>query len=310
MKIGTTFSYRECQFLKIDPWSTLKAIARLGLNPIRIGTYWQDLQPKKKQYDFCLLDKQIKILSGLKTDIILELGMKAPRWPEYYLPSWLSKEDINSQKVQDNLLFFIEKVIKKYKDNPQIKWINVENEPLNYSGPDEKRISFKTLKQEVDLVRCLTSKPIILNTWLEMHPRKRFFRKLIKRERALHYCLKYGDILGISVYPQFPGQSALEEKHWWFLKRIRKKAKKRKKNVWVTEMQAEPWEQSDDLKNFRDSMGNSSCVPNDIISYFNKLKQMDFETILLWGAEFWYRCRREKNHHWWQAIKKLIKENG
>jgi len=306
MKIGTTFSYRECQILGIDPGETLRAIIKLGLNPIRIGTYWDDLEPQKGKYDFSPLDWQIEMLARARIDIVLEVGMKAPRWPEYYFPSWFEVRNVNDESIRPPLFLFIEKVVKKYADHSFVKWINVENEPLNDSGPQGQRIDLSILEKEVSLVRSLVEKPIILNSWLEMHPLKRFWRRLEKRERAVKNCLNLGDILGISTYLRFPGQLKVKDKHWQFLKKILEEGEKKGKEVWVTEMQAEPWEKSDDLKKFSDPDGNSSCHPNDIILYFKKLEALGFKTILFWGAEFWYRCLKENNEGWWQVVRELV----
>jgi hypothetical protein len=300
MNLGTTFSYRECQSLGLDPWEALEAVTGLGLSPVRIGTYWDEIEPEKGKYDFSFLDRQAEILTKGKTEIVLELGMKAPRWPEYYLPVWLQDKEINSEEVLDRVLVFLERVVKKYGKNPQVKWLNVENEPLNYSGPNDKRIASATLKKEIGLVGRLSGKPVILNSWVEMHPRRRFLRKVLRGEKAVDCCLEWGDILGLSLYPKYPGSPLIKDHHWLFLKGILKKAKDLKKQVWVTELQASPWEEK---------RKSSIFSPSDIIDYFNQLKSLGFSTILFWGAEFWYQQLKEGNQKWWQLVKNLREEN-
>ena len=313
LKIGTTFSYREAKQLGMDWQESLGAILNLGLNPIRVGTYWREIEKKPGQFDFSIQDKIIEQIAKTKTDIVLTIGMKAPRWPEFYFPEWLEKkinlkkgQEIEESLVGEYLFRFIEKTLNRYRKNIFIKWINVENEPLTYSGPIEIKISPALLKSEVLLTQKIMKKPVILNSWTELHPIKRKARDVVKKERTLETCLELGNILGLSAYPKFPGQPKIKDQHWQFLKKWRLRAEEKDKEAWVTELQAEPWEKSDNLKNFQDPFGNSSCDPSKVENYIDICQKLGFETILLWGAEFWARCRKEKNLLWWQTIEKFL----
>lgn len=313
MKIGTTFSYREANFLGLDWQKTLENTLKLNLNPIRIGSYWNDIEIKPNKYDFSLLDEIIAKIKKDGTEIVLEIGLKSPRWPEFYPPKWLEKKiKIRNREIIDNLyltqsLFkFIEKTVKRYEKIKNIRWINLENEPLNFSGPKFIRISPKILKKEVLLLKDISQKPLILNSWLELSPWRRIKRNLLLRENSLNNCLKLGDILGLSVYPKYPDQPEIKKKNWQVLKKILKETQKTKKETWITELQAEPWEK-EGSKNFKDPFANESCNPDILKNSFDILKEIGFKTILLWGSEFWYRCHQEKNNYWYKTVKEIIK---
>ncbi len=313
MKTGTTFSHREADFLKTDWRKSLEYTLKLDLNPIRIGSYWNEIEIRPNKYDFSILDEIIARIKKYGTEIVLEIGLKSPRWPEFYLPKWVeekikirNKEIIDDLSLTQPLFKFIKKTAKRYEEVKNIRWINLENEPLNLSGPDFIRISPKVLEREAFLLKNISQKPLILNSWLEMSPHKRIRRNLLLKENSLNACLKLGDILGISVYPKYPDQPEIKEKDWQILKKVLKQAQKAQKEAWVTELQAEPWEK-DGRKNFKDPLANKSCNPDILKNSFNILKEIGFETILLWGSEFWYRCYKEKNNSWYKAVEKIIK---
>ena len=176
---------------------------------------------------------------------------------------------------------------------------------MNFSGQDYIRISPKLLKKEVLFLKNISKKPLLLNSWLEMSPTKRIKRNLFLKENSIKNCLKMGDILGLSVYPKYPSQLEIREKDWQILKKIFKQAQKNKKETWITELQGEPWEE-DGSKNFKNPFANKSCTPDILKNSFNILKKIGFETILLWGSEFWYRCYKEKNYSWHKTVKELM----
>lgn len=312
MKIGTTFSYLEAEYLGLDWEKALGEILNLGLNPIRIGAYWSEIEKKKGKYNFSLLDKQIERISKRGASVILVTGVKSPRWPEFYFPHWLEEklnlcrqQTIKESPISNYLFPFLEKTVNHYKNHQAITHLQVENEPLNFSGPKSDRLSPKLLAKEVKLVKKLTKKPIILNSWVEMNPCKKLLRDLTLKEKSLDTCLSLGDILGLSVYPSYPGQPEINDGDWQIFGEWLNKANKANKEAWVVEMQAEPWPKEGEKKIFKDPFGNSSCNPTSIKSHFTKLRDVGFKTILLWGSEFWVKCAQEGNKLWLKAVQNL-----
>lgn len=313
MKLGTTFSYLEAENLGLNWKEALEEILNLRLNPIRIGAYWSEIEKKKGEYDFSLLDEQIERIDKKRASIVLVIGVKSPRWPEFYFPSWLEKrislchrETVEESKIGDFLFPFLEKATNRYKDHGAVTHFQIENEPLNFSGPQWLRLGPKLLEKEVALVKKITKKPIILNSWVEMNRLRRLLRNLILKEKSLETCLNLGDILGLSVYPSHPGQFRVKKRDWQILGKWLEKAQKVSKETWVVEMQAEPWPKREEEKNFKDPFGNPSCNPDSIKSDFVKLQNLGFETVLFWGSEFWLRCAKENNNLWLETVHNLI----
>ena len=85
------------------------------------------------------------------------------RWPECHTPDWaknLSKHERN------NALFkFIETVVNRYKDHPEVVSWQLENKTLNRSIGECKDYDRKRLRNEYNLVKSLdVPKPIIMTT--------------------------------------------------------------------------------------------------------------------------------------------------
>ena len=66
--------------------------------------------------------------------------------------------------------------------------------------------------------------------------------------------------------------------------------KESSKPIWITELQAEPWEKNE--KGYF-SKNPQSISPEKLIKNINDAKQLPVKEILLWGFEYW--LWKEKN---------------
>ena len=89
VRIGTTFSAKQCGYLQVDAKKTLKEILQTKFDLIRLSAYWDEIEPQDGIFDFSSLDWQIAEAKARQIPIILTVGMKGPRWPEYFIPPWL-----------------------------------------------------------------------------------------------------------------------------------------------------------------------------------------------------------------------------
>ena len=326
VRAGTTFSKRQANYLELDWKATYLAIVDLDWDVIRLGAYWDEIEPQEGHYDFSDLDWQIEQAKIRKISIILTVGMKAPRWPEYFIPEWVYKKanlgksrDISTNPVlRKYTLEFIKNVINHYKDESGVKYIQVENEALNRYGGESWRLSREFLSEEVKLVRSLDSlkRPIILTTATYPNILLRFFTILFTKGDYIGDNLALCDILGINVYP------VIGHKTFWFshyisahrqrrierYNAILRRAQGEDKEVWVTELQAEPWEPGELVH--KEGQNAPSASPEMTKEYFADLKQQGFKTILLWGAEYWYYQKtRNDNNNWWAMAEQIIESN-
>lgn len=310
MVLGASFSHRHLENLGLDPLPALKAFKQIGLNWVRLGCYWDEIEKDKRKYSFARIRRLITACQKLDLDIVLTVGMKAPRYPEFYLPTWLEKKvkihkgrsfDTNHQKLRQPLLKYLAQTIETLKHYSAIKIWQVENEPLDPSGPNRWRITTRLLKEEVDLVRGLDpNRPILINLW---------GNKLIWKVLYRH-SVKLADIIGLDLYFKVPF-SLFGHFHHYFGPIISDKTyqeniaqiKSSGKQVWLTELQTEPWEP----KELVTSKENPpSCLPQDIIENSKRVLNWGLDGLLFWGFEYWYWRKEQGDERYWNNAKRAI----
>jgi len=323
LRIGTTYSPKQSEYLGLDWRETYLAILNVGFDLIRLGTYWSEIEKKEDVYDFTVLDWQIFEAKRKGVPIILTVGMKAPRWPEYFIPQWVFKhiypgfgDEISDEEyLRERTLQFIRTVVSHYKKETIVQYWQIENEPLDREGQNYWWIGHDFLKQEADLVREMDDKkrPIIIN--IATYPNK-FLRSLARfftPRNPINDSLALCDILGLDVYP------AVGHKFWWrkfyfwstkqeraeYFSDILNLAKSRKKKVWIIEFQAEPWEPG--VLVYKEKNRPPTGWPEMTKVSFQELRELGFDTILLWGAEYWhFRETQHKDKNWWEMVLDLF----
>ncbi len=321
--LGTTFCENYCNFLKLDAKDVLDKIITLHINPVRIGVYWDEVeyepefryQSNKNNFDFKHFDWIIEKLDKNNIDIILAVGAKVPRWPEFHLPDFIQEkydfkkgEAINNPFLLAETKRYIGETIKRYKNIKSIKWIQVENEPYEPFGPNKWIIHPEFLAQEIHYVKSLCKLPIIL-TGGGMDPIPPWIGNIYgKFERTYKLLEQDSDIIGLDVYPVIPHEFLWKmryfranEANWKNLEKIKHEIEAHNKRVWITELQAEPWEAG--KMNTKSANANESCNPNLVCAYLKKSQEIGFEKILLWGSEFWLACEKDRNTAWVNNLK-------
>lgn len=323
LRTGTTFSKVQCLYLGLDWKESYLAVLGMDWDIIRLGAYWNEIEPQEGRCDFSDLDWQIEQAKSRKIPVILTVGMKAPRWPEYFIPEWVyNKTKVGvSHVVSENpvlrryTLEFIRNVVSHYGEEPAVAYIQVENEALNRYGGKNWQISKEFLSEEVKLVSSLDplKRPIILTTATQPDKFIRFLVNIFTKGNPIEDNLSICNILGINVYPVI-GRKTLGIRHYVKNRKrhreerfsyILKLAEEEGKEAWVTELQAEPWEPG---KLVHKMEGNSpSASPEMTKEYFQDLRRQGFTAILLWGAEYWYYQKtRNNNDAWWKMVEEII----
>ena len=323
--IGTTFSARQCFYLRVNAKKTFKEILNTKFDLMRLAAYWDELEPQEDVQDFSSLDWQIAQAKSKQIPIVLTIGMKAPRWPEYFIPLWVLKRlrlrkgaDVSQHAyLRERTLRFLETVVRRYREEEAICYWQVENEPLDRTGPGYWWIGPAFLRQEVELVRRLDARgrPIIITAVTYPNLLLRKFMYLFMRHDTIDEALSLCDILGVNVYPVVGHRWFLKKSYYWttpeernaYLSSILKRPKRGKKPVWVTELQAEPWEpdQLAYLGPEQPPTGNPAIVQQSV----QELRALEIQAILLWGAEYWqFRKARYQDTRWWDAIRSLLQQ--
>lgn len=317
LSVGFTFSRRQAEYLGLSWHETFLATAVLSPNIIRLGAYWDEIERQPGRYDFSSLDWLLAQSEARHVSVILTVGMKAPRWPEYYLPSWLESglqlpdgaQVSDDARLQRATLDFITRVVERYKGRDVVKYWQVENEPLDAAGRHHWRIGVDFLQREVELVRRLDERkrPVIVNMFVDSSPLVRLPPWNDELHARATTILGLADILGLDVYPsrglRVLGHDLYFNWSGWEqpVRELQARAQLAGKPAWIIEAQAEPWEPRRVV--YTDPAESRSVRPSTAASTFERLESAGFPTILFWGVEHWYmRWELYKDASWWNLL--------
>src|SRR4030042_5137144 len=281
---GVTFSREFAHYLSLDWKETYTAILDdLNVKYIRLPIYWNQLEPEKDLYNWEETDWMVGEAEKKDARLIIVVGRRQPRWPECHDPIWV--ESLPKEEARAKIFKNIELVVNRYKRSKAVEIWQVENEPfLDFFGKCPK-ISKQELKDEVDLVKKLDNRKVLvtdsgeLSTWYPP--------------------IKIGDIFGTTmyrtVYNKYIGYF-----NYFFLPASFYRIKafmwgKPKDATIVAELQAEPWFPNGPLetdleKQFK-GMNAEKLKAN--AEYANKT---NFYRAYFWGVEWWYWLKVKHNN--------------
>src|SRR5688572_17443133 len=119
VSFGATFSKPYAMELGLDWRETYVAVLDdLGVRRLRIPAYWNEIEPAEGDYHFDDLDWQINEAAKRGAAVILAVGLRAPRWPECYAPTWA--DGLDQDTLDLKVLAMIETVVRRYAAEPAI----------------------------------------------------------------------------------------------------------------------------------------------------------------------------------------------
>ncbi|MFM7423392.1 MAG: beta-galactosidase [Elainella sp.] len=253
VRFGTTFSQLQCRYLGLDYRDTFRQICGLGFDRIRLCAYWNEIEPQPNQFDFTVLDWLLEECDRQQIQVVLALGMKTPRWPEFHFPDWISQRhetgagskplDQRSPALAEATLTWLSAVVQHLRHAPALAYWQIENEPftrLEITGG--RFLSPAFIRREVALLRELAAQPLLLTGSIALPS-----ANAPEDEAALQDCLTLADAVGLNVYSKVPlGQTRYylepQPAFWQTLERWQIQIHQAQKSAWIAEAQAEPWE--------------------------------------------------------------------
>lgn len=294
-KFGITFSARYAESLGLSWKETYIALLDdMHVRKIRLPLYWDIMEKKQGEYDFADIDWQLEEAKKRDGEIILAMGQKVPRWPECFAPEWATAGDVRKQ----GLLNFEQKVIERYKDHSEVKIWQVENEPFLQFG-NCTDFDIKLLDVEVALVKKLDpSRPILttdsgeLSVWYRAAARGDIFGTTLYRDI---WSKKFGYI----TYPIGP--------NFFLFKESIVRLLTDQENFIVIELQGEPWANGW-IKDIPLEEQFITMDEHKLVADIEYAQQLGFPEIYLWGAEWWYWMKVEKQYPAvWEAARPYFK---
>jgi hypothetical protein len=337
--IGTTISQKQFQYLGLDNEEALKAlhsIIGLNLNRYRVGTYWDEAEPKMGTYNFDALKKYIEAIEqhNLKREkeglgsakVAVFIGpIFSPRTPEYYFPRYIWEHyvgpdgkgdlldptkplDEGREFLRERAIMFQEKTIEAIREYRSVDVAQGGNESRNALADTAKGVHIsrefeRTLFENArSLIR--PDQQLAVATSASHNPFD------AKDSQIVNESFELAEILGLNTYSMIPTRfagiySRPYEFFWSKTEGWLHQGIALGKQVWITEAQAEPWEGWKERVFVRKPF-YSSASPEKTQDLVTKLSSTGFQTILLWGSEIWYYWLKRGYPQWWEGMQKIV----
>lgn len=328
VRVGASFSPGRAAALGLDYQAAFRQLERMRFRVIRLSAYWQEIdRDGYQQLDWLMAEAE---RSG--QPVLLSVGMKGQGWPEFSIPPRLVPHDTpdgtdlaDDPELRSATLAFIRSTVERYRQSGSLVAWQVENEPFNRSGPHRWWIGPRFVRQEIGLVKRIDRRPVVVSAFSHFNLivdrasspvgfglRGLFGFGMGSAETEALDALGLGDVLGLDVYTEIGyrllGQPYLARASSDWPERIgywRAAATSLRRQAWVTEAQAEPWEAS-----VRAAPGPESLSPKAMRDVFFALKEEGYSTVLLWGSEYWLWRARNADQRWLQTVQQILDEEA
>jgi hypothetical protein len=314
-RLGTTFSQLQCRYLGLDYRKAFGHICSLGFNHIRLCSYWNEIESVENQFDFTTLDWLLDESHRQGVDVVLTVGMKAPRWPEFHFPDWLNDRYDTSgnpqpidrnEAIADRALHFIQTLMNHTRHAPTLKYWQVENEPFTRLDITAGRyLSYEFVRREVELTRSLAlpNQKLLMTNSISLPT-----AQLAADDEAFEESLALADAVGLNVYTKVPVGNSFylepSQPYWNKLEAWQKALVANGKEDWIAEAQAEPWEPNELVPITK--VDYPSSTPKRVEYIVAALENLGYSRIMLWGSEYWYWNRINGRNLWWWTAQKLL----
>jgi hypothetical protein len=273
---------------------------------VRLPVYWDSVEPTPDTLDFTSVDELLAVveahdqLAARPTRVVLTIGARNFLYPELHEPAWAApRQQPHLDDVQSAAAYraYFDGSLIRYRSSPLLYAWQVENEPLDYvgnvsTGDDQIKVaqlswevaeahqldpahevvttSFDGWNVTVDVLQLYVSPVLaLLGGYPSGHPGE---------------ALAAGDALGLDLYVDGPSTPLRftnpDLRSVWKQQAIdfwAAQAKAQGKQLWLAEMQAQPWSNS------------PGYTPANLLASATDYRQEPLQVVLLWGVETWLR---------------------
>lgn len=295
---GVSFSKFHSDELKLD-WRKvyLALLNDLKVKNLRLTAHWPMIEPQEGKYNFAELDYQMAEARKRNISVILAVGRRLPGWPECHEPDWIKQQAVSNK--QQAILKYIETLLNRYKDFPNLKYWQVENEPFLgfFARSHCGSLDINFLEQEIALARKLDpAHPVLLTDSGEFGAWGQAWRRGDVFGSSM-YLYIWSQQLGPLRYPIGPSFFRVKQKVMEMLFGEKPKI--------LIELSAEPWLLAPivdtSLEVQLQRMGLDKF--DEMIDFAG---QTGFAAQYLWGAEWWYWMKEHDHPEFWERAKRLF----
>ncbi len=333
--LGISFRPLQAEALGLDAGTTLQTLLGYPFHLVRLGAYWNRLEPEPGRFRPDELDRQVDAAERAGKQIILCVGpVKTFGYPEFFVPAYhlprplregaLVKSDDHRALLAAGIAF-VTRLVERYRDRAAIVAWQVEHEAVDPLGMEHSwRLASNFVRQEVAAVRAADpTRPIMMNGFLPTSLAVSLQQWWRTRDQgdSLAVAGQLADIIGLDYYPRHALMSLGARTVYldgsrspWQQRRRRQllaRARTHGRQVMVSEGQAEPWEAVTTPPNPY-ARGMYSCLPEHVIENYNQCLSWAGQgdpglyAYLFWGAEYWVLRQRFGDANYMGAFARVL----
>ncbi len=332
--LGISFRPPQVDVLGLDARATLQSLLAYPFQLIRLGAYWNRIEPKPGTFYTAELDWQLDAAERAGKQIILCVGpLKTFSYPEFFVPAHqlthpFPEHTLIKPSDYASLLAaataFSTRLVERYKQRKGIVAWQVEHEAVDPLGIEHSwRLDTAFVAKEVEAIRKADpTRPIMMNGFLPTSLPVRLSQWWQTRDQgdSLVAAQRLADIVGIDYYPRHALVSAGDRtiyldgtKSPWAEQRGKQLlawTRRHEQKLMIAEGQAEPWESVTTPPN-PSGKGMYSCLPEHVISNYNTCMGWAQPGALLyaylfWGAEYWMLRKQNADSSYLRAFARIL----
>jgi Beta-galactosidase len=296
--------------------ATLSTILReSGAPDVRISVEWSQVEPAEGRYDFTLVDALLTAAQQAGARVMLGVGIKAQRHPEFYIPPWLldqvhvSDDEVISDNalVHDRALEMVRAIVAHTAESSVIDSWQADNEPyIATSRASSWTLSRAFAAEEVAAIRAAdpSRRPVSINQ-----------AQHFVFDRRWEDALADSDLLAASLYP-FRNYELFGHQFVVPILEIgplapnyaqqAREAHSAAKQFWITELQAEPWVDQD-IRLTSPAHPSPNLTPANFRKNIEYARRSGADRGYLWGSEWWlYEEQKFGDGQWMQLARQAI----
>ncbi len=334
--LGLSFRPLQSAALGLEPRSLLRQLLAYPFQLIRLGAYWNQIEPDAGSFETDELDWQLDTAERAGKQIILCLGaLKTFGYPEFFvpkhqLPQPFPEHTLIQPAAYPSLLAaaiaFITRLVDRYKQRQSIVAWQLEHEAVDPLGIEHSwRLDADFVKKEMEALRQADpGRPILMNGFLPSSALVRLSQGWQTRDQgdSLAVAQRLADIIGIDYYPRHAlmtigtrtlyldgTQSAWSERR---AKQLSAWAVAHGQKLMIAEGQAEPWETVTTPPN-PSGQGVYSCLPEHVLANYNICMRWSragapLYAYLFWGAEYWMLRNQRADSSYLRAFTRVLEQ--
>jgi hypothetical protein len=333
--LGISFRPPQIAALGLDARTTLQTLLAYPFQLIRLGAYWNRMEPEAGVFYTDELDWQIDAAERAGKQIILCVGpLKTFSYPEFFVPAHhlsapFPEHTLIKPAAYPELLTaattFITRLVERYKDRQGIVAWQLEHEAVDPLGTEHSwRLDVTFIAREMEALRKAdATRPIMMNGFLPTSLLVRLSQWWQTRDQgdSLAAAQNMADIVGIDYYPRHAllvvgpktlyldgSKSPWQQQRW---KQLFERANAHGQKLMVSEGQAEPWEAATVPPNPA-RQGMYSCLPEHLIINYNTCirwsPQAPLYAYLFWGAEYWMLRQQSGDSSYLRSFARILEQ--